>query len=74
MEITFVLAGLLVAQQAYYGYMLHTMVNKLMSRNYADYEQSKPIKEGPPKIKVDQGVPEDLSYLSKMDPRFQGIR
>lgn len=72
-HLTIVLAVLLAAQQIYYGFVVNKLINKLMSRNYGEYEASKPVKEDL-KIKLDSGIPEDLRYLQDIDPRFQGLR
>lgn len=64
---------LVVGQQAYYGFIVNKLINKLMSRNYGEYEASKPAKQDL-KVKLDQGIPEDLAYLNNMDPRFTGLR
>lgn len=64
------LGALLVFQQVYYSYVVNKLINKLMSRNYGEYEASKPVKEDV-KLKVDHGVPEDLSYLASLDPRLR---
>lgn len=68
MYVIILLALLLIAQHAYYGYVLNKLVNKVMSRNYGEYEASKPVKENV-KIKLDQGVPEDLTYLGNLGAR-----
>ena len=55
------LASLLVVQQAYWSYQVHKLVDKLMSRNYHEYEQAKsqslPLTASPVVIPED---PEDL--------------
>lgn len=60
------LALLLVFQHIYYSYVVNKLINKLMSRNYGEYEASKPARENL-KVKLNQGVPEDLSYLDGLN-------
>jgi hypothetical protein len=55
----------LIFQQVYWSFLVHGLINKLMSRNYAEYEASKPVKEEK-KTKTDHGAPEDLSYLGSI--------
>lgn len=64
---------IIISQQIYYGLMLNKLINKFMSRNYGEYEASKPVKENI-KLKIDPGIPEDLSYLNNIDPRMNGLR
>jgi hypothetical protein len=62
-----VIVGLIIlvlAQQGLNWWQTQILINKLMSRNYAEYEQSKPVEEEPdippPEIK------RDLSYLNSL--------
>lgn len=64
-----VLCILLLSQQVYYGYQMHILLNKLMSRNYSEYEMARPRKED---IKINlkpKEVEEDLNYLNSLIPR-----
>lgn len=68
MESAYFLGFMLVVQQIYHSYVLNKLVNKIMSRNYAEYEQSKPVKKEDIKIKLNQEAAEDLGYLSGFRP------
>jgi hypothetical protein len=58
-----VLVALLIGQQAFYMWQVHTLLNKLMSRNYYDYSSStKPVPERKMKPQ-DPGIPEDMGEL-----------
>lgn len=60
------LVVLLVVQQAFYMWQIHKLMNKLMSRNYFDYEASKP--KMPAKRKEVMQVPEDTEEMGILQP------
>lgn len=67
-----VFVGLLIFQQVYYTMTINKLLNKLMSRNYAEFVQAEQIKNAQPNIfKVDVGAEpeEDLSVLSALGPQ-----
>ena len=53
-------------REAYFLYTTHVLLNKLMSRNYHDYQiaqkQGK-LMEQEPRPQFDEGIPEDLGTL-----------
>lgn len=54
-----------IARELYFHYLTHKLLNKIMSRDYADYrwaDNSGKINTKP-KVKVDEGEPEDFSIL-----------
>lgn len=67
-DLTLVLIVYLIVREVVYTYQVNRLLNKLMSRNYHDYEFSKNVKttmehrESP--LKMDEGMPEDLSALN----------
>lgn len=56
---------LIIVQQAYYGTLVNKLVNKIMSRNYLEYEQGKSIGKEVDKIPLapDPDVYEDLRTI-----------
>jgi hypothetical protein len=53
-------------REVYFHYLTHRLLNKIMSRDFAEYswvKSSGTIKETP-KVKVDDGLNEDLSILN----------
>jgi len=58
-----ILIGLLVVQQFFYLMQIHKLLNKLMSRNYFDYEKSKPQDVIKVKMPAAQEPLEDFGVL-----------
>jgi len=58
-----ILIGLLVVQQFFYLMQIHKLLNKLMSRNYFDYEKSKPQDVIKVKMPTAQEPLEDFGVL-----------
>lgn len=59
----------LVVREVVYTYQVNRLLNKLMSRNYHDYEFAKNVKttmehKGENVLKDDHGLPEDLSPVN----------
>lgn len=63
-----VLVGLLIFQQVYYTMTINRLLNKLMSRNYAEFVQTEQfMKSNEPnvfKVDVETEPEEDLSVIS----------
>ena len=54
--------GLLVALHVFYNYHIHKLLNKLMSRDFRDYNTVAKPKERL-EVKLDTDIPEDLRVL-----------
>lgn len=67
-----VLSVLLVGFVVYHGVMVHKLINKIMSRNYAEYEASKPLQDQI-KVQLPQEPEPNLDYLKGIDPRLKGM-
>lgn len=72
---TMLLGGLNVAQFVFWGLCTHTLINKLMSKNFAEYDL---IKKGPPK--GEPGIDEDgvskeeeQEILNELNGHFKAI-
>jgi len=69
-----VLAGLNLIQALFWGYQVHTLVNKLMCKNLAEYNL---IKKGPHKTKTvnltDDDMDEDLASELNGMFGFKGV-
>lgn len=66
-ETLIALAIFTIAREVYFQYTINKLINKLMSRNYLDYEmsQSAPNRTKPkPSVKATASVDEDLGVLS----------
>lgn len=69
-----VLSALNIVQLIYWGYHCHTLINKLMSRNFAEYDL---VKKGPAKVNQFEALDEEaeqenqsiLSELNGLLPR-----
>jgi hypothetical protein len=63
-EILFaVLVAVIIFQHIFYSWQIHKLVNKLMSRNYFEYEQSLKPQDVRIKLPTENEVPEDLRVL-----------
>ena len=61
-------AGLLIfilVRESIYQYTTHRLVNKIMSRNYHEYESAKEVYKPKERAIIDQGIPEDLGHLNE---------
>ena len=54
---------MLLAQQVFWSYTVQTLINKNMSRNYAEYNQAAYPPEAKEPKPADHGVPEDIGSL-----------
>ncbi len=66
MNIWLLVGGAWIVRELYFHYLTHRLLNKLMSRDFAEYawvKSSGKIKETP-KVKVDDGLLEDTSILN----------
>lgn len=64
--LTVTLLTLLIGQQCFYMFNLQKLLNKLMSRNYHEYESAtKPFEA--PRMRSDQAPSEDLGVLSDIN-------
>ena len=65
-----VLVGLLIFQQVYYTMVVNRLVNKIMSRNYAEYAQvNKPVQKpetGNIALKFDDFSDDQASDVNKL--------
>ena len=64
----YLLGGLLLISNIYWAFVNHKLVNKLMSRNYADYQVANTItdkKDVKVKEPIDDFHPEDLGNLTQ---------
>lgn len=61
-----ILLALLISQQCFYMFNLQKLLNKLMSRNYHEYESATKTFEAP-KMQSDQAPSEDLGVLSDIN-------
>lgn len=66
MELNLILGGVVLGQAVYYGWLIHALTSKLMSRNYYEYEEAKRTK------KQDKKVSEPAAYEEE-DLRALGI-
>lgn len=65
-NVEIVLAGLLVFQQVYWTIQVHRLVNKLMSRDFAEYKQVMEFNKNKEiKVKIPMDEPEDLRVLQE---------
>jgi hypothetical protein len=66
----YVLVGLNIVQFFFWGVQVQRLVDKLMSRNYYDYEVSKGLNHQTPipKIQEETGVMEDMRTLNEINP------
>jgi len=61
------LMGIIVYQQWFFMRQVQELVNKLMSRSFMEYKNT--VEPPPPRVKIDDSVPEDLRALQE----FQGM-
>ena len=65
MSLTILVGAAWIIREIYFHILTHKLLNKLMCRDYAEYrfvENSGKIKLQP-RVKADDGIPEDLSIL-----------
>lgn len=69
-----ILAALNLVQLFFWGYQVHTLVNKLMSKNFAEY---KLIQNGPPKITevpLEENEFEESEILGELNGMFASAK
>lgn len=54
---------MLVAQQIFWSYTVQTLINKLMSKSFAEYTQVNNPPEAKEPKPADHGMPEDIGSL-----------
>lgn len=57
-------AACIVAQHIFYSREIHALLNKLMSRDYAEYKRANDPIAAPPRAEAMPPIPEDLSILN----------
>ena len=57
-------AACIVAQHIFYSREIHALLNKLMSRDYAEYKRANDPFVPPAKEQLPPPIPEDLSILN----------
>ncbi len=71
-DLAWVLIGLIAFQQVYWSYVVHRLVDKVMSGSYYNYEQAKALNNQAPvkasDINIDQF--EDLRGVKGIHPGF----
>jgi hypothetical protein len=69
-----ILVGLNVIQFLGWGYQVHTLINKLMCKNLAEYEL---VKNGPPKVEPKEeprdGLMDEQDILNELNGMFKGV-
>lgn len=55
---------IIVAQHVFYSREIHALLNKLMSRDYAEYKRANDPIVAPPRAEAMPPIPEDLSILN----------
>lgn len=59
------LLAFILIREIMYQYTTHRLVNKIMSRNYHEYESAKEVYKPKERAIIDQGIPEDLGHLNE---------
>lgn len=64
------MVGLNVVQFFFWAYQVQRLVEKLMSRNYYDYQVAESINKAKPMMapKIDDYIPEDMRTLNEINP------
>ncbi len=64
------LVALNVVQLFFWGYQVQRLVEKLMSRNYYDYQVAESINKEKPLTapKIDEFIPDDMRVLNEINP------
>ena len=62
------LTSVIVFQQWFFLNQIQTLINKLMSRSYAEFIRAETPK--PPKVILADGVPEDLGPMAEYSTRL----
>lgn len=60
------LTSIVVYQQFFWSKITRELIDKLMSRSYHEYKTAQNLDNPVPRIKVDDGIQEDLGHLSEL--------
>lgn len=60
------LAFVLIYNTIFWSRHSQKLVDKLMSRNFSEYQHSQTLTQSKPSIKIDNELPEDLRQLNDM--------
>ncbi len=57
-----------MVQLLFWGIMVQRLVDKLMSRNYHEYQVAKTVEKPKEMFKMDLGIPEDMRAINEVMP------